>query len=263
MFLKKELLNYALLAKDYKEDTNSPDLITSYANSYCEAVDSGDKLKQNIYFSCLVLKLWYQVKNIYSKIYTAGKTFDDAESILNDSILMACSKENRSWQKGNCNAQAVINQIIATRGVAQVMYESNLIKNKGKNNIVSLDSSIREDSSATVESFLAKTEDEYEILKTSTEAKKALDAGHLVEGIIMDYMTKKDCWAAKGFSGFETVKMFDLIDDNLIQDFAERYRVDLNKIKAAFNAIKEADTEKRYKYISKTKLFCKTHLKIN
>jgi hypothetical protein len=260
MFSKKDLLNYALLAEDYDGYKNSPDLITSYANSYCEALDSGNRLKQNIYFSCLVLKLWYQVRNVYNKIYTAGKTLDDAEDILADAIFMACSKENRSWQKGSCNAQAVINQIIATRGVAHVMYESNLQKNRGKNNVISLDALIKEDSSTTMESLFAWTEDEYDTFKTSAEVKKALDAGFLVEGIVMDYMTQKDCWTAKGFSGFETVKMFDLIDDNLIRDFADKYRVDLNKIKAAFNAIKEANTEKRYKYINKTKLFCKAYL---
>ena len=91
------------------------------------------KSNKEIYFAALVLKFWDQVANIYNKTKTAGTTYDEAANVLMNCILTACDKDYRAWQKNSkLNAQQCINQTIASRGIAYIMYESNLKKNAGK-----------------------------------------------------------------------------------------------------------------------------------
>ena len=64
--LKRDLEREAQLAPEYTRDERTTDMIETFANKYCEAVDSGDQRNSSIYLSCLLLKFWNRITDIYA-----------------------------------------------------------------------------------------------------------------------------------------------------------------------------------------------------
>jgi len=152
-------------------------IITECADGYIAATKSGDEGKRSAYISALMLLFWGEISKMAEKCKAVKELeYEDFASKLYECINTAC--EYHAWESGKHNAEQCIRSVIASRGTAAILYESNLDKNKLNYNTCSLDLNIEtgEDRETTI---LDTIEDE-----DANKFKSEFGARHFIQGVI-------------------------------------------------------------------------------
>ena len=252
--------------------------ITQLADGYCEAVDGNKSDLANEYFSALVIRFWGKIQKAYTKNKAALRVSkEDCYDWVISSIMMACDKSARIWQKNtNINAQQAINQVFSTRFEKMAYYESNLLKNKGAHITCSLDepiSSQDDDKGRTIGDLIA--DDTTEIEKEGDVTgfiQSLLDKDKVVEAIIFDNIAdpNKDVFKYKKktikttnaegekvkytkhtseFWEFKLMKELNELDGNYKNYFLAKYKVSTGAVNAALDVIARANNQKKYRML--------------
>lgn len=273
---KQQLLVKAQKLLDFDGSTIEKDKITAWANAYCEACDNNDDEKKDLYISALMLKFWYQIPDMYKKTKTCGKyEYEDYSSILFNCISIACDKKHRAWQNDEkLSAQACINQVIATRGVAQIMYESNLAKNRASvpANQIYLDAIFDSEDDMLVSDSFGK-EDEALNYTPKWLIQHFIDNNKIIEAIILDNIAFDNCMRTKStkktyidedgkessykvetneFYARQCVQSLVHLPTNYLDYFKNSYTIEIKKLSAALDRIKSSNTTKLNKFLVKT-----------
>ena len=252
--------------------------ITELADRYCEAIDGNKSDLANEYFSALVLRFWGKIQKAYTKNKAALRVSkEDCYDWVISSIMMACDKSARIWQKNsNINAQQAINQVFSTRFEKMAYYESNLLKNKGAHITYSLDepiSSQDDDKGHTLGDFIADETNEIEKEGDVTGfIQSLLDKDKVVEAIIFDNIADPDkdvfkykkktikTTNAEGekvkytkhtseFWEFKLMKELNELDGNYKNYFLAKYKVSTGAVNAALDVIARANNQKKYRML--------------
>lgn len=255
--------------------------ITELADRYCEAIDGNKSDLANEYFSALVVRFWGKIQKAYTKNKAALRVSkEDCYDWVISSIMMACDKSARIWQKNsNINAQQAINQVFSTRFEKMAYYESNLLKNKGAHVTCSLDEPIGsqdDDKGHTISDFIA--DDTTEIEKEGDVTgfiQSLLDKDKVVEAIIFDNIADpgKDVFKYKKktikttnaegekvkytkhtseFWEFKLMKELNELDGNYKNYFLAKYRVSAGAVNAALDVLARANNQKKYRMLRAT-----------
>lgn len=252
--------------------------ITELADGYCEAIDGNKSDLANEYFSALVLRFWGKIQKAYTKNKVALRVSkEDCYDWVISSIMMACDKDARIWQKNpDINAQQAINQVFSTRFEKMAYYESNLLKNKGAHITCSLDEPIGgqdDDKGHTLGDFIADETNEIEKEGDVTEfIQGLLDKDKVVEAIIFDNIADpdKDVFKYKKktikttntdgekvkytkhtseFWEFKLIKELNELDGNYKNYFLAKYKVSTGAVNAALDVIARANNQKKYRML--------------
>ena len=252
--------------------------ITELADGYCEAIDGNKSDLANEYFSALVLRFWCKIQKAYTKNKAALRVSkEDCYDWVISSIMMACDKSARIWQKNsNINAQQAINQVFSTRFEKMAYYESNLLKNKGAHITCSLDEPIGnqdDDKGHTIGDFIADEANEIEKEGDVTGfIQSLLDKDKVVEAIIFDNIADpdKDVFKYKKktikttnadgekvkyikhtseFWEFKLIKELNELDGNYKNYFLAKYRVSTGAVNAALDVLARANNQKKYRML--------------
>ena len=252
--------------------------ITELADRYCEAIDGNKSDLANEYFSALVLRFWCKIQKAYTKNKAALRVSkEDCYDWVISSIMMACDKSARIWQKNsNINAQQAINQVFSTRFEKMAYYESNLLKNKGAHVTCSLDEPIGnqdDDKGHTIGDLIA--DDTTEIEKEGDVTgfiQSLLDKDKVVEAIIFDNIADpdKDVFKYKKktikttnadgekvkytkhnseFWEFNLRKELNELDGNYKNYFLAKYKVSTGAVNAALDVLARANNQKKYRML--------------
>ena len=245
--------------------------ITELADNYCKALDEQDDYNINLYLSTLILRFWYVIDKMYQKCKNHGIEREECFYRLYECINAAC--HYRAWQnpEKHTNAQACINQVIASRGVPALIYEANLQKNFRAT--VSLDEELDSESNTTRADLI---EDENKISgydEPPYQVLELMDKGNLIEAIVADNIAYKDVFKheektikevkedgtiykykqhTQSFWPFKVVQELNLLDDKYAEYFINKYCINSEKFMAAFNQLKKANNQKKYKYVDST-----------
>lgn len=265
---KKELIMIAsVLPKRYEEYD-----INYLADNYCKALDEKDDENINLFLATLLLRFWYVIDKMFQKCKTLGISREDCFNKLYECINAACYY--RAWQnpEKHTNAQACINQVIASRGVPALVYEANLQKNFRAT--MSLDEEIDSDSRASRVDLLEDQNSRVRYDEPLDEIATLVASGNIIEAIVADNIAYKDVFKHEektvkevrddgtiykhkqyttSFWPFKLVQELNLLDENYIEYFITKYCVNSEKFVAAFNQLKKANNQKKYKYVDKTK----------
>ena len=252
--------------------------ITELADKYCEATDGNKGDLANAYFSALVVRFWGKIQKAYVKNKTALRVSrEDCYDWLISSILMACDKDARVWQKdANINAQQAINQVFSTRFEKMAYYESNLLKNKGAHATCSLDEPISkndDDQSRTLGDLIEDKNSEISKEGDVTDfIQSLLDKDKVVEAIIFDnivdpdkdvFKHKKKLIKTKTSDGeplkytkhtaefweFKLMKELNELDGNYKNYFLAKYNVSTGAVNAALDVLARANNQKKYRML--------------
>lgn len=251
--------------------------ITELADNYCKALDEKDDHNINLYLSTLLLRFWYVIDKMYQRCKNNGIEREDCFYRLYECINAAC--HYRAWQKPDkkTNAQACINQVIASRGVPALIYESNLQKNFRAT--VSLDEELDSDSRATRADLIEDKTSAIDYDEPPYPVLELMKNGNLVEAIVADNIAYKDVFKheektikevqedgtifkykqhSSSFWPFRVVQELNLLDNDYADYFINKYCINSEKFMAAFEQIKKANNQKKYKYIDHTLELLKT-----
>lgn len=252
--------------------------ITELADRYCEATDQNKSNLANEYFSALVVRFWGKIQKAYTKNKAALRVSkEDCYDWVISSIMMACDKSARIWQKNaNINAQQAINQVFSTRFEKMAYYESNLLKNKGAHITCSLDepiSSQDDDKGHTIGDLIADETTEIEKEGDVTGfIQSLLDKDKVVEAIIFDNIADpgKDVFKYKKktikttnadgekikytkhtseFWEFKLMKELNELDGNYKNYFLAKYKVSTGAVNAALDVLARANNQKKYRML--------------
>ena len=252
--------------------------ITELADGYCEAIDGNKSDLANEYFSALVLRFWCKIQKAYTKNKAALRVSkEDCYDWVISSIMMACDKSARIWQKNpDINAQQAINQVFSTRFEKMAYYESNLLKNKGAHVTCSLDEPIGnqdDDKGHSIGDFIADEANEIEKEGDVTGfIQSLLDKDKVVEAIIFDNIADpdKDVFKYKKktikttnadgekvkytkrtseFWEFKLMKELNELDGNYKNYFLAKYKVSTGAVNAALDVIARANNQKKYRML--------------
>ena len=276
---KLNLEGKAKMAEGYARSVRDPKLVTLWADRYCEAMDKGDEQGKDVYISALMLKSWDQIKKMYEKTKTAGMySYEEYTSILYKCIMVAC--HYRAWQKpgSKTNAQACINQAIASRGVAEIMYDSNRDTKKANVNALSMDAPIDDSDGRTT--FAETIVDEGGGMR-QTEEKLAIEGfvqhyindNKIIEAIIFDTIAFDDCfrdvksvktvktkegrsfrYAVRNseFKKTECKRCLSSLPEDYDKYFFSRYSVDKDALEASLKTLRASNDQKLSRFIVKT-----------
>lgn len=279
---KKQLEAYAKMAEGYERETRDKKVINFWADKYCESKANKDEYGMNIYFSALMLKFWNQISNMYEKTKTANMyAYEDYSSILAKCINIACEywSSKSEDERSKTNAQAFINQIIASRGVAEIMYDANRDSYKANACTVSIDQPMSNDEDA--DTLLDVVEDENESpakhessLAVNSIIQNYIDKNKVVEAIILDTIAYNDCnkhtkvtkkyhndetdedykvsTDHEEFWPYRTVQILSSLPADYEEYFESKYEISGEKVEAAVGAIRKAPNTKLYKYLDNT-----------
>ena len=252
--------------------------ITELADGYCEAIDGNKSDLANEYFSALVVRFWGKIQKAYTKNKAALRVSkEDCYDWVISSIMMACDKSARIWQKNsNINAQQAINQVFSTRFEKMAYYESNLLKNKGAHITCSLDEPIGsqdDDKGHTIGDLIADDTNKIEKEGDVTGfIQSLLDKDKVVEAIIFDNIADpdKDVFKYKKktikttnadgekvkyikhtseFWEFKLIKELNELDGNYKNYFLTKYKVSTGAVNAALDVLARANNQKKYRML--------------
>jgi hypothetical protein len=268
----KDLKACAKVLGDYEKLS-----VNELADKYCELTDNKtDSGLRDAYFSALILRFWYKIYKLFSENVTLNLSYTDYYDWVVGAIVMACSPENRSWQKDpSLNAQQVINKILATRFLAAAYYESNLQKNQGKHLTVSLDATLAGSDDDKDRTLLETIPDDSTDMKASNDnvavvVQHYINSNKIIEAIIFDTIAYKDTYKhdkrvvkttdAEGnptkytqhtseFWPFKVVKELCALTDSYEKYFLSTYSASQKSFEAAFNTLKKANNQKKYKML--------------
>lgn len=126
---KKKACQIPNFVEGKKEDVKYD--INLLANAYCHAIDEGDEVKEDMYFSALMIRYWHMI--LYFKNCSPNVDMEDIVSWVSDGIQKAA--RYRGWLKDpklmnkTKGAEKCINQTI-TSTRAQFYTLSNAVKRK-------------------------------------------------------------------------------------------------------------------------------------
>lgn len=259
-------------------ETKGREVIQVMADGYCLAKDTGDERRKNMYIAGLMLRFWYAISKLKARSPIQGLDYIDFMGWLYDAIEYAC--KYRAWQnpEKKTNAQQAINKCIETIRV-QKYYDLNLQKNRANINTYSLDVELDSDGRTTLLDTLVDegtcastamtedTESAHHLIQMYINKKK------LVEAIILDTIAFNDTQKTtkkviKGvdaagnaykytqhsseFWPFRCVQLLSNLPENYAEYFHENYSVPTAELEAALNAIRTANNQKLYRFLSKT-----------
>jgi hypothetical protein len=268
--LEDVLKSFKLCAKQI--DNYEKLTVNELADGYCDATDNGQEDLRDAYYSALVLRFWYKINKLYSENLTLNLDKTDYFDWISNAILMACDKDARAWRTNkSLNAQQVINQVLSTRFVAAAYYDSNLQKNQGKLNTISLDDYVGDEGDGiTVGDMVADDTNPHAEDEAISVIQNFIDANKIVEAIIFDNIAFKDCYKHEqkvireknsagenikytkhisSFWPFKLVKELNTLDIEYGRYFISTYSVSPTIFKAGIEAIQKANNQKKYKMI--------------
>ena len=268
--LEDALKSFKLCAKQI--DNYEKLTVNELADGYCDATDNGQEDLRDAYYSALVLRFWYKINKLYSENLTLNLDKTDYFDWISNAILMACNKDARAWRTNkSLNAQQVINQVLSTRFVAAAYYDSNLQKNQGKLNTMSLDDYVGDEGDGiTVGDMVADDTNPHAEDEAISVIQNFIDANKIVEAIIFDNIAFKDCYKHEqkvireknsagenikytkhisSFWPFKLVKELNTLDIEYGRYFISTYSVSPTIFKAGIEAIQKANNQKKYKMI--------------
>ena len=268
--LEDALKSFKLCAKQI--DNYEKLTVNELADGYCDATDNGQEDLRDAYYSALVLRFWYKINKLYSENLTLNLDKTDYFDWISNAILMACDKDARAWRTNkSLNAQQVINQVLSTRFVAAAYYDSNLQKNQGKLNTMSLDDYVGDEGDGiTVGDMVADDTNPHAEDEAISVIQNFIDANKIVEAIIFDNIAFKDCYKHEqkvireknsagenikytkhisSFWPFKLVKELNTLDIEYGRYFISTYSVSPTIFKAGIEAIQKANNQKKYKMI--------------
>lgn len=265
---------------DYDRKERNAKTIERWANEYCRCLD---ELKVNpndrnlirdrdSYIAALMLKFWDCVGKLYDKTKSVGcYEYEDFIGIMYERINYAC--KYRAWQKpdSKVNAQACINQAIATE-VKNIFYRANLDKSKANSacNKISMDTPIAGDDKMTIVDTLGECDPQMES-NVQYLVQSLLNRNNVTEAMIADVVAYGDCESditerysyvdkdnqvrrgtktRQVFSPRKTVRALNELSDSYISYFISKYAVKKEIAETCFKKIRNSDNQKLYKYIS-------------
>lgn len=254
------------------------DVIQIMADGYCLAKDTGDERRKNMYIAGLMLRFWYVISKLKVRSPIQGLDYIDFMGWLYEAIEYAC--KYRAWQKPEkkTNAQQAINKCIETIRV-QKYYDLNLQKNRANINTYSLDAELDSDGKTTLLDTLvdegtcastAATEDTesvHHLIQMYINKKKLVEAIILdtiafndtqkttkktIKGVDAEGNTYKYTQHSSEFWPFRCVQILSNLPENYAEYFHKNYSVPTVELEAALNAIRTANNQKLYRFLSKT-----------
>ena len=282
--LKSTFNDFRSWARILKEEegidytTQGREVIEIMANGYCEAKDTGDERRKNMYIAGLMLRFWYSISKLKERSPISGLDYTDFMAWLYEAIEYAC--KYRAWKDPTkkINAQQAINQCIETIR-SQHYYALNLQKHKANVNTMSLEESFDEEGKTTLLDTLIDEEGlekermnegasaAYDLIQTCINKKK------IVEAIILDTIAFNDVQkftktTVKGtdedgnptrytqhtteFWPFKCVQILSALPDDYVSYFCNQYSIIEQELEAAVNAIRKANNQKLYRYLENT-----------
>lgn len=265
---------------DYDRGKRDAKTIGRWADEYCRCLDelkgnpddAGLIEDRDSYIAALMLKFWDCVGKLYTKTQSVGAyDYDDFISILYERINYAC--KYRAWQKpdSKINAQACINQAIATE-VKNIFYCANLDKHKANSacNKISVDTPLAGDDKMTIADTLGECDPQTDS-GVQYFVQSLLNRNSVTEAIIADVVAYGDCENEKKeicsytdegnqvrrsvkthqiFSPRKTVQALNELPDSYVSYFVSKYEVKKEIAEACFKKIQNSGNPKLYKYIS-------------
>lgn len=249
------------------------------ADAYCEAKDTNNAHLESVYFSALVLRLWYRIAELAYKLQRFGVDALDCYGGLVDAIFQACAPDNRKWQTTNYTADQVINQILNTRFAAAVAYEANLKKNEGRHLEVSLETPVcgdGEDATKTLGDTIAiegRVDDCNEEAMISL-VQSYINNNKLVEAILIDNIVFNDVQKhykkavtlirknadgqdeeykytehSSEFWPYRLVQIVSKLPDTYKREFMGKYKVSEEKLDSVLSVIDHSNNQKIYRWL--------------
>ena len=261
---------------DYTE--KGRDVIQLMLDRYCIAKDTNDEHRKNLYISGLMLRFWYTISRLQARSPIPGLEYNDFMDWLYEAIEYAC--KYRAWQDPTkkVNAQQAINQCIETIRV-QKYYDFNLQKNKVNQMAFSLDTEFNDEGESTLLDTLvdkdAETTREYQedaeaayaLVQTCINKKKLIEAiildtiafndvqkvhKKVVKGVDAEGNSTKYTQISSEFWPFRCVQILSNLPTNYASYFKRHYQVVEPELEAAISAIRAANNQKLYRYLTKT-----------
>jgi len=253
--------------------------IDELANKYVEAKENGNDLDSESYMAALILKFWYQQGRMYTKCKSVTiNDLDDYYERLYYCIETAC--QYKAWQDPtkNTNAQACINASIASRGAAEILYQSNLDKGKANINNTRLD--------APIDNFDSDSDLRIDKLSDPNAGEKGsvaisciqtmIDNSKVLEAVILDTIAfndtvkvestiKKEIDLETGeeykvtestvsFWRYRAVQYLSDLPNNYEKYFRGKYNISSTELNSVLEKIRSANNQKLYKYVDNTLL---------
>lgn len=268
---KKDLVEQARrLAKPYEQYT-----IDELADAYCDATDSGDEQRKNIYISALILRFWYKIDKMYRENTVAPcLEYEDFFWWLYEAIEYAC--KYRGWRDTTkkLNAQQCINKCIDTIKL-QKYYDLRLDKHKSVNHCTSMDTPICGDADDAAKTLGDMLEDEEDYFDTSADdvitlVQSYINRNKIIEAILLDNIAFNDVQkhskrtiktkTADGetyrytehsseFWPYRLIQIVSKLPASYKKTFRSRYAISDEKLNAVFGVIDKAPNAKLYKYL--------------
>ena len=259
-----------------KSGPKRAELINDIADGYIKATEDKDEDLRDQYISALMLLFWGEVSKMADRCKTVpGYTFVDYISVLYNCIEVAM--KYKAWQNSNnhTTAEACIRNAIATRGIAAIIYKSNLDSQKSNVCTTSFDAKISDDEKLTLEDVIA--DDAADSLEGRMEAElviqSLLNNRKPVESIILDviinndvYKTTKTIRRVTDSSGNtrkvtsvsselfprKVAKLISSLPNDYLDSFSRKYNTRDAETVAAFDRLKNSDSAKLQKMIKNT-----------
>jgi hypothetical protein len=168
---------------------------TELANGYCDADDANDPIKRDQYFSALILRYWFKVKEFAQHSQFARLELDDFVSWVSESLIIAF--KYRRWRdpshplsKDPDGPQKVFNQALFS---TQKRWLTHLNKNKRRVNYIA--ESIEEHIEIFGEKAQSLTQHYTEIELTGPSegiVQRFLNNGSIADALIIDTIAHQD-----------------------------------------------------------------------
>lgn len=270
-----------------KVKTGTPErkfLVNTCADGYIKATKDGDDALRSSYISALMLLFWGEIGKIADKCKgVKDYEYEDFATKLYECINTAC--EYQGWVKDpSLTAEQCIRSVIASRGAAAILYESNLDKNKANVNTASLDMPVNDDD-GRVTTRLDLIEDENEKITGNPAIaliQSYITKNKIIEGIMLDLIAFDDCnkytktsmtvkdendedikinKVSSEFWAYRLVQLLSNLPEDYFNYFKNRYSVNDSFLKAAIEKIKSSNNQKLYKYLASTLADARTRVK--
>lgn len=227
------------------------------ADGYIDAKEAGDEARKNECAAGLMLLFWGEVAKMAEKCRgVPGMEYDDYVMKLYECIDIAC--DYKAWRANpKLTPEQCIRSVLGSRGTAAIIYEANLIKNQANVGCASLDAPIDDDDGANWID-VCRSSDEVAMSDAAEALVQAqLDAGKIVEGVVLDVVAFGDAFD-DGFKSRRATAALASLPDGYEGYFSSKYSVPEDSLRAALSAIKKANSRKIRDYLVKSLASVKT-----
>lgn len=232
--------------------------ISFCADGYVDAKEAGDEARKNECMSGLMLLFWGEAAKMADKCKAVpGWEFDDFVIRLYECLDIAC--DYKAWRNNEkLTPEQCIRSVIASRGAAAILYDSNLIKNQTNVGLASLDAPLGDDDEGSSGIDFCQGSDEVAVNDAAQAlVQMQLDAGKVVEGIVLDVVAFGDT-ADEEFKPRKATAALASLPEDYKDYFSSKYDVSDSALDAALSAIGKAGTRKIRDYLCKSLASAKT-----